>query len=166
MDPPFIRSFIASVRNVFSKMLQLDVAVGEPTPIVDLGPSDHVAGIIKFSGDLVGNFVLHFPVGTGERIVSLFTGEAITSDHDDFADAIGELVSMVAGSAKADFKGRDVSISCPSVVIGEGDHIEQPRDLPCVTIPCQSDYGEFIIEICIQDRGAESCTTAGSRNAA
>lgn len=166
MDPPFIRSFMASVRNVFSTMLQLDVAVGEPASIGDKGASDHVAGIIKFSGDLVGNFVLRFPIGTAERIVSLFTGEAITSDHDDFADAIGELVSMVAGSARADFEGRDVSISCPSVVIGEGDPIEQPRNFPCVAIPCQSAYGVFIIEICIQDGVAEICTTTGTRNAA
>lgn len=162
MDPKFISAFIKSISNVFSTMLQLPVEVGEPTiKQGDENPFD-VSGIIGMSGDVVGSVVLSFPGDTAERIVAIFTGEQVGLDSEDFPDAIGELVNMVAGGAKGMFDSREVSISCPSVVVGKNHSVSRLKDVPCVLIPCSTDCGEVVIEVAIQDRKKSEATAASA----
>jgi len=152
MDPVFTAAFIKSISNVFSTMLQLPVEVGEPSiKTGDEHPFD-VSGIIGMSGEVVGSVVLCFPGDTAERIVAIFTGETMGIDSEDFPDAIGELVNMVAGGAKGMFDDREVSISCPSVIIGKNHNVSRLKGVPCVLIPCSTDCGEVVIEVAIQDR--------------
>lgn len=169
MDPNFIKPFISSIQNVFSTMLQLPVSINDPT-IKSQGQSFDVSGIIGMSGDVQGSVVLSFPRDCAERVVALFCGQQIAFESADFNDAIGELVNMVSGNAKALFpNGMKVSISCPSVVVGANHSVARQSDTPCIQIPCTTDCGEFVIEIAIKsvaaaaDRGAAS--TAASAKA-
>lgn len=166
MDAKYITPFIQSIQNVFSTMLQLQVTVKEPKVKSGSSCSYDVSGIIGLSGDVVGSVVLSFPTGTAERIVALFTGMELASDHEDFADAIGELVNMVSGGAKGMFKDRAVSISCPSVVLGSGHKIASPKDIPCIVIPCDTDCGELAIEIMVDDRKSKQEQEATSSQTA
>ncbi|MCB9837961.1 MAG: chemotaxis protein CheX [Phycisphaeraceae bacterium] len=166
MDPKYISAFIKSISNVFSTMLQLPVEVGEPTiKKGDETPFD-VSGIIGMSGEVVGSVVLSFPGDAAERIVAIFTGEQVGVDSEDFPDAIGELVNMVAGGAKGMFEGREVSISCPSVVVGKNHSVSRLKDVPCVLIPCSTDCGEVVIEVAIQDRKANEASAAPAQASA
>lgn len=150
MDPAFIKPFVASIQNVFSTMMQLPVTVLPPKIKDNPGMTYDVSGIIGLSGDVVGSVVLSFPKDTAERIVSLLTGSPMTADSPDFADAIGEIVNMVSGGAKASFTGKKVSISCPSVVVGTGHKVAKQTDAPTIVIPCATDCGEVAIEVTIQ----------------
>lgn len=155
MDASYITPFVASIQNVFSTMLQLPVEIGEPTIKSNPHPEFDISGIIGMSGDVVGSVVLSFPTETAVSIVQLFTGMELDAESDDFADAIGELVNMVSGGAKAAFPdNKRVSISCPSVVIGKGHRIAGQSDTPCVMIPCQTDCGEVVIEVAIKQVAA------------
>ena len=155
MDAGYITPFVASIQNVFSTMLQLPVEIGEPRLKSDPDPEFDVSGIIGMTGDVSGSVVLSFPRESAERIVSLFTGMEVSAESEDFADAIGELVNMVSGGAKAAFPdSRRVSISCPSVVIGKGHRIARQSDTPCVVIPCQTDCGELVIEVAVKQTAA------------
>ena len=165
LDPAYITPFIKSVQNAFSMMLQLEVGVSEPQIKTGTAATFDVSGIIGLSGDVAGSVVLSFPTETAERVVALFTGESITSEDEDFSDAIGELVNMISGNAKADFTGREVSISTPSVVLGADHHIARPKDIPCVVIPCTTDCGDFVIEISIQDYAANKEMNSASNTA-
>jgi len=69
--------------------------------------------------------------------------------HDDFADAIGELANMIAGSAKKDL-GHTASISVPNVVIGGGHIIARLSEVPCLVIPCRTPVGNFAVEVNIK----------------
>lgn len=150
MDQSYIIPFIKSAQNVFETMLQLPVQIGRPTLRKEHEPSFDVSGIIGMSGDVEGTVVLSFPTATAERVVSLFTGTEMTQAHEDFADAIGELVNMVSGGAKAQFTGKKVSISCPSVVIGAGHQVYGRKDVVAICIPCSSDCGDFNVEVSIK----------------
>ncbi|MEO1510713.1 MAG: chemotaxis protein CheX, partial [Planctomycetota bacterium] len=78
---------------------------------------------------------------------------------------VGELVNMVSGGAKALFpSNKAVSISTPNVVVGAGHHIARAKDIPCVAIPCQSDCGDFTIEVGLRDN--HEAAGAGAGNAA
>ncbi|HEX8877345.1 MAG TPA: chemotaxis protein CheX [Phycisphaerales bacterium] len=154
MDAQYIKPFIASIQNVFTTMMQLPVTVQAPKVKDNPSMTYDVSGIIGLSGDVVGSIVLSFPKETAERIVSLLTGSPMTADSPDFADAIGELVNMVSGGAKANFTGKKVSISCPSVVVGTGHKVAKQTDAPTIIIPCATDCGEVAIEVTIQTADA------------
>lgn len=167
MDASYITAFASSIQNVFTTMLQLSVETGEPRLKTGGDTKNDVSGVIGMSGDVTGSIVLSFPLDTAEAVVSLFCGESLSVDSADFADAIGELVNIVSGGAKAGFGGKMVSISCPSVVVGSNHQISQKKDVPCVVIPCSTDCGEFSIEVAIQDQPARtSMETASARSGA
>lgn len=154
MDTTHIIPFIKSVKNVFETMMQLPVEVGSPALKAPNSPSFDVSAIIGMSGDVEGAVVLSFPIATAERVVSLLTGTQVAHNHEDFPDAVGELVNMVSGGAKAQFMGKNVSISCPSVVIGPDHIVTGRKDVVCIVIPCQCDCGDFAVEVSIRQGAA------------
>ena len=76
-------------------------------------------------------------------------------DSPDFADAVGELINMISGNAKAEFQRKAVSISCPSVVLGADHTIAVQSGTPCVLIPCSTDCGEVVLEVALRESEAE-----------
>lgn len=149
MDPAYITPFVGSISNVFETMLQLPVTVGTPSIKNSGAPSYDVSGIIGMTGDVEGTVVLSFPTSTAERAVTLFTGMELKADHEDFADAVGELVNMVSGGAKAQFTGKSVGISTPSVIIGSEHAVYGRKDMTTVEIPCSCDIGDFNVEVAL-----------------
>ena len=152
MDPAYITPFIASVQNVCSTMMQLQVTIGKPRVKNEAGATYDVSGIIGMTGDVVGSVVVSFPLESAKAVVALFAGQRLEADNPDFADAVGELVNMIAGGAKGMFRGtKNVSISCPSVVVGASHIVARQKDTPCIVIPCSTDCGELTLEICIRE---------------
>lgn len=149
MDASYIKPFIDSTKAVFTTMLALEVTFGKPR-LVDGTPPFDVSGIIGMSGDVVGSVVLSLPTQVAQKLVFKFTSMEVEVTSDDFADAIGEIVNMISGGAKAQFEGRSVSISCPSVVIGSGHTVARPSNTPCVSIPCKTSLGDFSIDVSIR----------------
>lgn len=147
MDPAYITPFVSSITNVFETMLQLPVSVGAPGIKDTSIPTYEVLGIIGMTGDVEGTVVLSFPTAAAERAVTLFTGMELAADHEDFADAIGELVNMISGGAKAQFTGKDVGISTPTVVVGSGHNVYGRKNMTTIEIPCTCDIGEFNVEV-------------------
>ncbi len=163
MDSSYIMPFVSSIQNVFSTMLQLQVQVQKPTIKNADTLAYDVSGIIGMSGDVEGSVALSFPTATAERVVTLFTGMELTAGHEDFADAIGELVNMISGSAKAQLVDKEVSISCPTVVIGDQHQVHGRKDVLTISIPCESDCGNFTVEV--STRRVASGATAGQAGA-
>jgi chemotaxis protein CheX len=153
MDVRYINPFMESTRQVFDMMLKTSVEFGKPHLTRDSGQHD-VSGIIGMSGDVVGSIVLRFPLNVASGLVARFVGSEMAADSEDFSDAIGELVNMITGAAKARFEGQSVSISCPSVVIGAGHTVARPSDVVCISIPCVVDSGQFCIEVAIRTDAA------------
>ncbi len=147
MDSTYIMPFVRSVQNVFETMLHLPVQVGTPGLKSGQELSYDISGIIGMSGGVEGAVVLSFPVATAERVVSVFAGIDLAHTHEDFPDAVGELVNMISGGAKAQFPGKSVSISCPSVVIGKNHVVVGRKDVVCISIPCASSLGDFVVEV-------------------
>lgn len=156
MDASMITPFVSSIQNVFSTMFQLPVEVGEPRIKQDRTATHDVSGIIGVSGEMVGTIVLSMPQDAALSIVTLFTGMEMEVDSPDFADAIGELVNMISGNAKAEFQRRNVSITCPSVVIGANHTIANQSGIACVLIPCTTDCGEVVLEVALREAEAET----------
>ena len=163
MDKNFVLPFIKSTRNVFETMFHLSVNFAAPEVRDAAVPSHDVSAIIGMSGDVDGTVVLSFPADTARRVVTVFTGSDAPLSNEDLSDAIGEVVNMIAGGAKAQFNGKSISISCPSVVVG-GHKVYGAKDSVTVAIPCTCDCGEFSVEVAM--RGAAAASLAPTRQAA
>lgn len=165
MDPAYITPFIAAVQNVFSTMMQLQVTINDPTIKQSPLASYDVSGVIGLSGDAIGSVVLSMPYATAARVVQLFTGTEVAPNHPDFADAVGELINMISGNAKAGFPKGKNSISTPTVIVGQQHTVAMPKDTPCIVIPCSCDCGEFAVEVAIKSKATEAAAvqTAAAR---
>lgn len=160
MDAETIKHFVKSVKSVFETMVHTKMTVGKPHLKTNDDCAD-VSGIIGFSGDAAGCVVICFDNETAEKAASSFAGVTITRDHEDFADAIGELANMVAGAAKRDFKDMEVKISLPSVIMGEKFHVANSRNVPRIIIPCTCHLGQVNVEIAMER--TSSATTAAAQ---
>ena len=141
--------FVGSIQEVLRTMAKVTVTVGAPMLKKDPLPSYDVSGVIGFSGEFVGSMVLSFKNATAVAIVSNFTGMPIESGSPDFADAVGELANMIAGSAKTSFGG-NTNISVPSIILGSGHTVAQLHGVPCLVIPCHTEAGDFAVEVNIK----------------
>ena len=143
--------FINSIRNVFSTMLGTTVTIQRPVFKAVPMPQYDVSAIIGFSGEVVGSVVASFPRETAiKAVAAAFAGVEVTPESADFADGVGEIANMIAGGAKKDL-GLNASISCPSVIIGSGHIVARLRDVPCLSIPCESALGAFVVEVSIKE---------------
>ncbi len=158
LDPVYVTSFIAATQHVFQMMLHQEVSCGKPVPGRLPHLDSDVSGIIGMTGDVVGTVVLSLPAASAAKVVELFAGKTLDRNSDDFADAIGELVNMISGNAKAMFDGLDVRISCPSVVIGQGHTVQQPSNSVCISIPCESSCGGFSVDVSIKKVGVSQAS--------
>lgn len=160
MNSDHIAAIIKSMTTVSSTMLDLSVTLGAPALRESPNSEHDVSAIIGLSGDCVGTIALSFPTATALAMVERFTGAPVTADDPDFTDAVGEIANMVTGSAKASFVGYDVSISCPSVIVGPGHRISQQSELPAVEIPVESECGTFVILVAYRTAKANEMRAA------
>lgn len=161
MEAKDIAPFVRSLGNVFSTMLQVNITADAPRFKDPTNPCFDVSGIIGLSEDVTGAVVLSFPADTAERIVELFAGAKLEVDDPDFADAVGELVNMVAGGAKVEFEDRRVSISCPSVIVGSNHRVFQQKNSPIIEIPCECECGTFSLLVSMKCVKAPATEEAG-----
>lgn len=149
IDPRLTVPFVDSVRNVMTTMAKLSTTI-QPARIRDDHRADYdYAGVVTFTGAIVGTVVVGFHRHAAVEIVTAFAGCPITPDSPDFADALGELANMIAGAAKRAF-GTNASISTPSVLMGHERVIDRPHDVPCVVIPCAAGGAAFAIELSLR----------------
>jgi chemotaxis protein CheX len=149
INPKMIVPFVNAVRAVFSTMVKVQTTVNRPALKTTPGATYDVSGIIGFSGQTVGSVVVSFQKEAAEALATAFAGSDLKMDDPDFADAIGELANMIAGSAKRDL-GSTASITVPSVIIGTGHTLARLTDVPCVVIPCETPVGNFAVEVNIK----------------
>ena len=147
MDVKYITPFVRAIQRVFETMVHTKVRVGTPMLRSQANFTHDISAVIGFSGDAAGYVVLGFPTDVSCRIATAFAGETIDQNHPDFADAIGELANMVAGSAKQGIAGMNISISLPSVVAGRSHTVLHSKQTPSIVIPCETDLGAVFIEI-------------------
>jgi len=147
MDARYIHPFVQSVSNTFETMCSLPVTMRQPQIKTNNEPPADVAGIIGFSGDAVGSVVLNFSYESASKIATSLQGTEITPDHADFADAIGELANMIAGGARAQFHGLELSISLPNVIVGKHHNVQASKASPRLVIPCDTEVGAFFVEV-------------------
>ncbi len=70
-----------------------------------------------------------------------------TEVNGEVVDAIGELANMVAGQAKAQLEQLALSVSLPSVILGDGHEIRFPTGAQAVSVAFDTDFGPLRLEV-------------------
>ncbi len=151
MKAKYINPFLKAAINLFREYL--GVSVKDQQPFVNTNPYalDEISSIIGLAGETIGAIVLTFSRETAIRMISKFSGHTYIAVTADVIDGVGELTNILAGNAKQDLLEFRIEISLPGVVIGKNSHINWPKGIPVITIPFESEYGTFSLNVSLKD---------------
>ncbi len=152
MDVRVINAFIDSANSVFETMLNCRLEQGEPAIKDRVHPEFEVSGMIGLSGKSEGTVVVSFERATAMAITKTFLGVDQHEINEDVVDAVGELVNMVAGSAKSELTELEMSMGLPTVIIGKNKVIQFPSRVMPIRIPFDCELGELCVDVGIAQK--------------
>ncbi|RKY24119.1 MAG: chemotaxis protein CheX [Planctomycetota bacterium] len=149
MKVEHINPFVECTKNVFETVLGTTATHGRIRRADPAGSDRHdVTALIGLSGTAKGVVEMSFPGKTAVAISNKMQGADCTNGteiNDDVVDALGEVVNMIAGGAKAKFDGHKISISLPTVIKGKDHSLNHPTGTVSLAIPFSSELGEFVV---------------------
>ncbi|MDR3013218.1 MAG: chemotaxis protein CheX [Chitinispirillales bacterium] len=149
MNVAYINPFIAATVACYKNMMDAEPTQGAPVIKREPFPKYDISGIIGLSGGAQGSISLCYPMQSALATVSKMVGVPITEAGVDLADAIGEIANIVAGFAKRDLAGLNLSISLPNVIIS--NHVLSGLSgVPTVIVPFTCSLGPFAMEISLK----------------
>jgi chemotaxis protein CheX len=145
-----INPFITSTLETLEKMAGTEAKPGKPVRRRDCACVHDISGIIGLSGGARGMVALAFPAATAVALANRMIGDSHTGLDAEVADAVGELANIVAGYAKQGLSEFNVTISLPSIILGSGHKIREPRDGLSFGVPFRSTAGDFDLILCLK----------------
>ncbi|MDR2693682.1 MAG: chemotaxis protein CheX [Chitinispirillales bacterium] len=149
MNVAYINPFINATAACFKNMVFVEAKQGTPQVKKEPYPRYDISGIIGLSGGAQGSISLCFPMQSALDIVSKMIGAPITEPGTDLADAVGEIANIIAGFAKRDLVGLNLSISLPNVIISS--HVLSGlTGVPTIIVPFTCPLGPFAMEVSLK----------------
>jgi CheY-specific phosphatase CheX len=161
MNVAYINPFLKATRDVFDKMVHVPLVQGRPymkDPAVPLDRLFELSAVITLSGAACGLAVLMLSESVALALASGLAGSPVLTLDAGCVDAISEIVNMVAGGAKRDMPGGQVTLSVPTMVRTE--KLVYPHPAPSIMIPYDTPHGRFTLEVAFR------ATTAAAARAA
>lgn len=154
MDKKFIDAFLAGTIDVIKTMAFTETKLGKPYMKNDNMAFGDVSGIIGLTGAVIGSLALSFSEACILRIVSNMLGEEMTTLNHDIEDAVGEITNMASGGGRKilAYNGLNITAAIPTVVLGRNHSIQHVLGGPSVIIPCSTEDGPFVVDICVVER--------------
>lgn len=150
MKAEYINPFIKATENAFIQVIRIPIEAS--SPYVFQGEKDllSVSAIIGLAGEAQGAVILSFDTQSCLKISKNFTGIESSTIDDTAADAIGELVNIIAGNAKEGLLQFRIYISLPKVITGSVN-MKMPKNTPTITVPFQSELGNFNLTVALRE---------------
>lgn len=154
MKLEFINPFVDAVNNLFTTMLGSSVKKGNIGVSKEHKAPYAITALIGLSGEYRGTVSLSFPEETALHMVNKMLMLDSSEVDATVIDGVGELVNIVAGSAKSKLiktDGKPLDLSLPNVVKGEDYIIEYPSESQWIEVPFQSELGNFHMRITFEN---------------
>jgi chemotaxis protein CheX len=149
-----INPFIIATMETFKSMIKHEAKPGKVTLERRIGFQSDISGIIGLSGGAKGSISMTFPKITALKVVSAFVGEKIVTVDDGVIDAVGELANIVAGAAKKDLVKYNISISLPTVVVGDNHELSGAKEVTPIFVPFETPLGNFSLVVSFKSETA------------
>ncbi len=154
MKVEYINPFIESVHDLFSTMLGCQAKRGRVELAKKGAAPQEITALIGLSGQARGAVALLFPEQTALAMVGRLIGMEMEEADETMSDALGELVNIVAGGAKAKFcdqnGGTSIDLSLPSVLKGLNYTVNYPTQTEWLDVPFSSDLGPFSLRVTLE----------------
>ncbi len=141
LDASILDPFINATVECFETMLDMSPKPVDTSHQIPPIESKDICAIIGLSGEAQGFCALNASEAVTLEMVSNFVGEEVTTFDEDTMDAIGEIINIIAGGAKAGIKSPALSISLPSIMHGKKFVVSVPLDVAVATIVFQCESG-------------------------
>jgi chemotaxis protein CheX len=153
MDAKIINPVIQATVDILEKVGTLPMKVGRPFIKEGTMAKGEITSIITLSGDSSGSFSISFPRKCILEVVSKMLGEPMVDLNEDIKDALGEITNMISGQASQlfDLTGQKMRASLSHVIMGKNHPIPHVSKTPVIGVPCATEHGEIIIEICFEE---------------
>lgn len=118
-------------------------------PVADAGSqAQTLAAIISFVGETKWSLTVMVTEEVGVAMVEKFCGFAIPFDTEDMADAVGELVNVIAGEVTLQMEKRKVRgrMSLPIVLRGHGLQLVANRAAARQQVGYRVSFGHFAVQ--------------------
>jgi chemotaxis protein CheX len=148
-----INPFVSATIETFKSMIHTVITPGKIMLVSMSHLKYDISGIIGLSGGAKGTVSLSFPRVTALKTVSEFIGEKQLALDETVKDAVGELANIVAGAAKRDLTQYKISISLPSVIIGENHQVQGGKEVVPLVVPFDSVLGGFHLVVGFSSEG-------------
>ena len=153
-DPAIVGPVLEAIRKAFSVQASTEIQILSFKPITLVPPIN--VGIAAMMGILSKNFngtlAILFPENTFVGVVNKMLGESYTAINEENADAAGEFLNIVYGIARPTINenGHDFTPAIPNVVRGDKIQISHASGYLVGAISCQSEFGEFRVELSLK----------------
>ena len=146
MNPEYVNPFIEATCEVFQLMLGCDCTRGQLRVAGRPNEQEGRTAIIGITGTLRGAVAVTFSDETASRVTAKLA-QTDEVGEEALVDALGEIVNMIAGCAKAKIKGHNLDIGLPTVIRGDPFSLDHPKDCATVVVPFKGEVGDFSINI-------------------
>ena len=147
MKVEYINPFVCGTQEVFATMLKCDVSRRDISLKKEPEPHHDVNAIIELSGRAAGTVVLSLESNVALKAASVMLKEELSAINDNVIDAVGELVNILAGRAKAKLEELDLHVSLPRVSLGRTPLECFPDDSSPICIAMDCPWGGVMIEV-------------------
>ena len=155
MNVEHINPFVVSTQNVFATMLDCEISRDRPFLKKQAEPYHDVNSVIELSGKAIGTVVLSLQRCVALKAASVMLKRQITEVDAEVVDAVGELVNIIAGGAKAKLERFALSVSLPRVSVGKQPLECFPPESKPICIPFECPWGGVMIEVGLVQRMTE-----------
>jgi CheY-specific phosphatase CheX len=151
---PFETPFPAAIADAATAGIEitLNTILGEKparVPLPDPAPAAQtLAAVISFVGETKWSLTLMVTEEVGVAMVEKFCGFAIPFDAEDMADAVGELVNVIAGEVTLQMEKRKIRgrMSLPIVLRGQGLQLVANRAAARQQLAYRTSFGPFAVQ--------------------
>lgn len=154
VDVEFINPFIIATKTVIETQAQTPLSPGKaylrkPTERIPM----EIAGVIGLTcSEFKGSISICFRAEVFLKIYENMVGEKHEAITSEIEDAAGELLNIIFGQAKTvlnDQKGYTLDKAIPTVLVGEKLKLHHQSRNPAIILPFESPAGAFHLEILI-----------------
>jgi chemotaxis protein CheX len=146
-DVGYITPFMDSAIRAFETMFGWELEAGSAEINTHFHPRHEISGVIGLSGKIQGTMVISVTRKMALSMAHLLLQQEYTQITEDVIDAMGEITNIIGGGAKADMAEYALSLSLPTVIIGQNHVVTFSSSAQTVLVPLKCECGELTLEV-------------------
>jgi chemotaxis protein CheX len=152
-----IAPFVTGTKETFETMVGMRIRRRDVYLKKGYGMFGQVSGIIGLSGHTVGTCAVSMPQALAIEVIGRLIGGVPESgiENTELCDGVGEIINMIAGSAKSILSStpHHFDITLPTIICGPNHEFFQRKGADCVSFLFETDTRAFFtLDVCVAAR--------------